>query len=230
MKIALFGLPACGKGTQAQKLETNLGLPQLSTGDLIRRLRVNDHGPVGDELRALPVGTFAGDGLMVRAVAQALDDSAYARGVILDGFPRTLAQAEAMVAMGVTLDAVVYFQADEDTLVERAVNRRVHLPSGRIYNVRSTPPKVAGLDDVTGEPLTHRDDDHEDVVRRRFADFHSKTRPALEYLKDRCKTGAGSIYIELNAMDDPATVYERLELELASARPSTAPSWSPTLR
>lgn len=215
MKIALFGLPACGKGTQAQLLSEAFGFVQLSTGDMLRQMKELP-GSLGDKLRALPVGTFADDSLILEAVATELENPKYAKGVIFDGFPRTAAQAKALLEMGVGLDAVVYFKADEDALVERGVNRRVHTASGRVYNLKSAPPKVSGVDDVTGEPLTWRDDDHAVVMRHRFADFHNKTMRALSVLKAVCLPGSGPVYTELDANLPSSTVFERLQHELAA--------------
>lgn len=217
MKIALFGLPACGKGTQAQLLKEHYGFEQLSTGDMLRQMR-QQPGEIGDRLRALPVGTFADDSLILQAVKVELTDEKYRNGVIFDGFPRTAAQASAMLEMGVALDAVVYLKADEERLIERGVNRRVHLPSGRLYNLKSAPPKVHGLDDVTGEPLTWREDDKEEIMRRRFKDFADKTLPALDVLKEVCTPGSGPIYMELDAHQCSEDVFELLELELASVK------------
>jgi adenylate kinase len=183
-KVALFGLPASGKGTLAQALSQEHGYEQLSTGDMIRRLR-GEAGEVGDALRALPTGTFADDDLMIKAVMHELTLPKYAKGVVFDGFPRTLAQMKAMDQAGIVLDAAIYLKADEEALIDRAINRRVHVASGRVYNLKSAPPKSSGFDDVTSEPLTWREDDHEEVIRRRFADYWSKTHPVVIELSGR---------------------------------------------
>lgn len=187
-KVALFGLPASGKGTLAQALREEYGYEQLSTGDMIRRLRL-EPGEVGAALRALPTGAFADDDLMIKAVMEELALPKYAKGVVFDGFPRTLAQLLSMDKAGVALDAAIYLVADEEALVERAVNRRVHVASGRVYNVKTAPPRAAGLDDATSEPLTWREDDHEEFLRGRFADYWSKTHPVVEELSRRAAAG-----------------------------------------
>lgn len=217
MKIALFGLPASGKGTQANLLKENYGFEQLSTGDMLRQMK-EQPGPLGERLRALPVGTFADDALILEAVKVELTKDKYKNGVIFDGFPRTAAQAEAMLAMGIELDAVVYFKANEEQLIERGINRRVHISSGRLYNLKSSPPKNPGIDDVTGEPLTWREDDQEDIMRRRFKDFHDKTIPALNVLKAACKPGSGPVYTELDACKPADAVFDLLQLELMAVK------------
>lgn len=206
-KIALFGLPACGKGTLAQKMEQQWGWRQLSTGDIIRRLR-GEPGPIGDELRALPTGSFASDDLMVRAVKDELTNSKYDAGVIFDGFPRTIAQLEAMDKAGIVLDMAIALSADEEELASRAVNRRVHVISGRVYNLVSAPPKVEGLDDETGEALTWRADDQGDVVWGRFADYWSKTHPVVLALEARSKQG-GVSFASIDARGGASEVWDK---------------------
>lgn len=206
-KIALFGLPACGKGTLAQKMEQQWGWRQLSTGDIIRRLRA-EPGPIGDELRALPTGSFASDDLMVRAVKDELTNSKYDAGVIFDGFPRTVAQLEAMDRAGIMLDMAIALDADEQELASRAVNRRVHVASGRVYNLVSAPPKVDGLDDVTGQELTWRADDQEGVVWGRFADYWSKTHPVVVALEERSHQG-GASFASIDARGEPSGVWAK---------------------
>lgn len=217
MKIALFGLPASGKGTQAQLLKENYGYEPLSTGELLRSMKESP-GAIGDKLRDLPVGTFADDDLILQAVKEELTKAKYKKGVIFDGFPRTAKQAEAMLDMGIALDAVVYLRADENLLIERGVNRRVHMPSGRLYNLKFSPPLTPGVDDLTGEPLTWRADDKEDIMRRRFQDFSDKTLPALNALKSKCALGNGPVYTELDATLDSDSVFELLQLELSAIK------------
>jgi adenylate kinase len=217
MRIALFGLPASGKGTQAQRLSVDLGYGQLSTGDMLRKMKTQP-GAVGDRLRALPIGTFADDALILEAVALELKDPAYEAGVIFDGFPRTEAQARAMAAIGIAVDGVIWLKADEEQLVERAVNRRVHLPSGRIYNLVTAPPKEDNKDDITGDTLTWRDDDHESIIRRRFDDFNTKTVPAIHALKDMGRSANGPVYSEINANSTADDVYAILTLDIAAIK------------
>lgn len=212
-RVALFGLPASGKGTLAKKMQEQWGWEPLSTGDMIRRMR-SEQTPIGERLRGLPPGTFADDALVLAAVKVELENPKYAKGVIFDGFPRTLAQLDAMESVGVELDAVLYLEADEDELVTRAENRRVHIPSGRVYNNKSAKPKQEGLDDLTGEPLTWREDDHEDVARRRFADYWLKTHPVVETLKTRSEAGLIR-FIAVDGRGDSRRAWEDAEKFLA---------------
>ena len=195
MRIVLFGPPASGKGTQAYKLKETLGIPHVSTGDMLRQA-AQEPGSLGDEVRAVPTGTFASDDLILRLIQAELDKPAYKKGVILDGFPRTKAQAEAMIKMGLDVDVVIEFKVDQEVLTERIINRRVHPSSGRIYNLLSHPPKQEGVDDVTGETLIHRADDTLDVVVGRFKDFDLKTRPAIEAFKQATK----GFWIQIDGM------------------------------
>lgn len=221
MKIVLFGLPASGKGTQAMRLHDALGLPHLSTGDMLRHMRTQP-GAVGDELRALPPGSFASDTLILTALREHLSTPTFAQGVLLDGFPRTLAQAQAMAPMGVAADAVVFLNANPATVMDRAIHRRTHLPSGRVYNERFNPPKVAGFDDVTGEALSHREDDHESIVRQRLDDYASKTQPAIDYLKAQAVQGKGPAWIEVNADQSADQVFAEVMQGIRSV-PSPSP-------
>lgn len=216
MNIVMFGLPACGKGTQAALLKKAHGLESLSTGDLLRRMK-EAPGEIGDELRALPTGVFASDELILKAVSEELRDPKFAKGVIFDGFPRTVEQARALEKLGRPIDLVAHLKADEEALIERGVNRRVHVPSGRVYNLLSAPPKASGLDDETGEALVWREDDKEAVMRRRFADYRSKTLPAFEFLSAQSAGGAGPRVVELDAMRPSAEVFAQLSLAVEEA-------------
>jgi len=217
MKIVLFGLPASGKGTQAQRLHDALGLPHLSTGDMLRHMR-EQPGAVGDELRALPPGSFASDTLILTALREHLAAPAFQNGVLLDGFPRTRAQAEAMAGMGVAADVVVFLNADPETVIQRAIHRRTHLASGRVYNALFNPAKVADRDDVTGEPLVQREDDHEPIVRQRLADYAAKTQPAIDYLKAQAQAGQGPHWIEVDATLPAPEVFAQVMAGIRTAQ------------
>jgi adenylate kinase len=220
--IALFGLPASGKGTLAQRLMERTGWEQLSTGDMIRRMR-KEPGPIGDELRALPVGSFAGDALIVAAVKEELLDPKYAKGAILDGFPRTMAQLRALDQAGARVDAAIELESDQDALVERAVMRRVHLASGRVYNLISAKPKVEGLDDVTGEPLTWREDDRAEVIRRRFKDYDDLTAPVAREFARRAQSGELAA-ASIDARGSAEEVWEQARAFLEGSGLLAAPS------
>lgn len=214
-RVALFGLPASGKGTLAKKMQEQWGWEPLSTGDMVRRMR-SEQTPIGEKLRALPPGTFADDALILDAVKLELENPKYAKGVIFDGFPRTLAQLDAMEAVGVELDVALYLEADEDELVARAESRRVHIPSGRVYNIKTAKPKQEGVDDVTGEPLTWREDDHEEVARRRFADYWLKTHPIVETLRKQAEAGRLR-FVAIDGRGDPRRAWEEAEKFLVSS-------------
>ena len=218
MKIAIFGLPASGKGTQAQFIENQYNIPQLSTGDMLRRLAKEDKTDLGDRIRAVPTGHFADDELILAAIKKELELPLYKHGILFDGFPRTEQQAKKMIEMDIIPDAVVFIKADEQALRERAVNRRIHQPSGRIYNLISNPPKADGLDDITKEPLTHRDDDKPEYLDKRFNDFNQKTMPAYSLLKALCKYGSGPVLVEVNGMQERNKVSHDLLIGINSAK------------
>lgn len=218
MKIVIFGLPASGKGTQASFIQDKYNIPQLSTGDMLRRLAREDNTNLGDQIRSVPTGHFADDYLIITAIQKELENPKYKDGVLFDGFPRTQEQANKMIEMGIIPDAVVFIKADEEQLKERIVNRRVHLASGRIYNLISTPPLIKDLDDATKEPLVHRDDDKIEFIEKRFEDFNLKTIPAYLTLKQLCKYGSGPVLVEVNGMQEQQKVSHDLLIGINSAK------------
>lgn len=218
MKIVMFGLPASGKGTMSYELEKTLNIPQLSTGDLLRRLHKEDTTALGDEVRKVPTGHFASDELIIKAIKEELKKDKYKNGVIFDGFPRTEIQAKKMIEMDLVPDAVVFLKAKSEEIIERIVNRRVHPSSGRIYNLISNPPKNPGVDDITNEPLVHREDDKLEFIEKRLMDFKDKTLPAFNILKSLCKYGSGPVLVEINSMNMPKKVFHDLLVGIKSTK------------
>jgi adenylate kinase len=189
MKLILLGAPGAGKGTQAQFIRERFGIPQISTGDMLRAA-VKAGTALGVEAKkVMDAGGLVSDEIIIGLVSDRLKQADCQSGYLFDGFPRTLPQAEAMKAAGVALDYVLEIDVADEEIIERMSGRRVHLASGRTYHVRFNPPKVAGKCDVTGEDLVQRDDDREETVMKRLQIYHSQTKPLLEYYRAWEATG-----------------------------------------
>ena len=181
MRLILLGPPGAGKGTQANFIKEHFGIPQISTGDMLRAA-VRAGTPLGlAAKKVMDTGQLVSDDIIIGLVKERLQQPDCAKGYLFDGFPRTLAQSEAMRESGVALDYVLEIDVPEEDIVNRMSGRRVHQPSGRTYHVKFNPPKVPGKDDVTGEELIQRDDDKEQTVRKRLEVYRSQTRPLIEY-------------------------------------------------
>lgn len=181
MRLILLGAPGAGKGTQATFICQKYGIPQISTGDMLRAA-VKAGSPLGLEAKAVMAsGGLVSDDLIINLVKERLTQADCANGFLFDGFPRTIPQADAMKAAGVALDFVVEIDVPFDAIVERMSGRRSHPASGRTYHVKFNPPKVAGVDDVSGEPLIQRDDDKEETVTKRLDVYSAQTRPLVDY-------------------------------------------------
>lgn len=181
MRLILLGAPGAGKGTQAQFIREKFGIPQISTGDMLRAA-VKAGTALGIEAKkVMDAGGLVSDEIIVGLVSERLQQPDCAAGYLFDGFPRTLPQAEAMKTAGVALDYVLEIDVADTEIIERMSGRRVHVASGRTYHVKFNPPKVAGKDDVTGEDLVQRPDDQEDTVRKRIETYHAQTKPLVNY-------------------------------------------------
>ena len=181
MRLILLGAPGAGKGTQANFICQKYGIPQISTGDMLRAA-VKAGTPLGLEAKkVMDAGGLVSDELIINLVKDRIAQADCAQGFLFDGFPRTIPQAEAMKAAGVKLDYVLEIDVPFDAIIERMSGRRSHPASGRTYHVKFNPPKVEGKDDVTGEPLVQRDDDKEDTVKKRLDVYSSQTRPLVDY-------------------------------------------------
>jgi len=185
----LLGPPGAGKGTQAAKLASRLGIPQISTGDMLRAA-VKAGTPLGRSAKAImDAGQLVSDAIILDLVRERLAQPDCAKGYLFDGFPRTIGQATAMKSASIVVDLVLQIMVPDADNIERMSGRRVHLASGRSYHTRNNPPKVPGRDDVTGEPLVQRDDDKEQIVRERLAVYHAQTRPLVEYYSSWAASG-----------------------------------------
>jgi adenylate kinase len=181
MRVILLGAPGAGKGTQAAFICQRFGIPQISTGDMLRAA-VKAGTPLGVAAKkVMDSGSLVSDDIIIGLVRERIAQPDCAAGFLFDGFPRTIVQADALKNAGVKLDVVLEIDVPDAAIIERMSGRRVHVASGRTYHVRFNPPKVAGLDDVTGEPLIQRVDDEEETVRKRLAVYAAQTRPLVEY-------------------------------------------------
>ncbi|MEM7001632.1 MAG: adenylate kinase [Pseudomonadota bacterium] len=185
MRIILLGPPGAGKGTQAQFIKETLGIPQISTGDMLRAA-VSSGSELGQRVKAvMDSGALVSDEIIIDLVKDRITQADCANGFLFDGFPRTIPQADAMEQAGVEIDAVVEIQVGDEELVQRITGRRVHPGSGRVYHVVYNPPQQEGLDDVTGEPLEQRQDDTEATVRERIEVYNRQTAPLVEFYAAR---------------------------------------------
>jgi adenylate kinase len=181
MRLILMGPPGAGKGTQANFIKEAYGIPQISTGDMLRGA-VKAGTPLGlAAKKVMDGGALVSDDIIIGLVKDRLKDMDCAKGYLFDGFPRTLPQADAMRDAAVPIEYVLEINVPDSAIVERMSGRRVHMPSGRTYHVKYNPPKVPGKDDVTGEPLIQRDDDKEATVLNRLAIYHAQTEPLIAY-------------------------------------------------
>jgi adenylate kinase len=189
MRLILLGPPGAGKGTQAAFIKERFGIPQISTGDMLRAA-VKAGTPLGVAAKkVMDAGRLVSDDIIIGLVEDRLREPDCAKGYLFDGFPRTIPQAEAMKDAGVGLDYVLEIDVPDDEIILRMSGRRVHLASGRTYHVKFNPPKAVGRDDVTGEALIQRDDDREDTVKKRLEVYHSQTQALIDYYSKWAATG-----------------------------------------
>jgi adenylate kinase len=189
MRLILLGAPGAGKGTQASFLCKHYNIPQVSTGDMLRAA-VKAGTPLGVAAKkVMDSGALVSDDIIIGLVKERIAQPDCANGFLFDGFPRTIAQAEAMKNAGVKLDAVLEIDVPDAAIIERMSGRLFHIASGRSYHVKFNPPKVAGHDDITGEPLIQRDDDKEATVRKRLEVYQSQTRPLVDYYSKWAASG-----------------------------------------
>ena len=189
MRLILLGAPGAGKGTQATFICQRFGIPQISTGDMLRAA-VKAGSAMGLAAKqVMDAGGLVGDDIIIGLVKERLLQPDCANGFLFDGFPRTIAQADAMKDAGVKLDVVLEIDVPSEAIIERMSGRRVHMASGRSYHLKYNPPKVEGQDDVTGEPLIQRDDDKEETVGKRLDVYQRQTRPLVDYYAAWAATG-----------------------------------------
>jgi adenylate kinase len=189
MRLILLGGPGAGKGTQANYIKEKYGIPQISTGDMLRA-QIKAGTELGMKAKAImDAGGLVSDDIIIGMVKARLTEADCKNGYLFDGFPRTIPQAEAMKAAGVPIDYVVEIDVADEEIVKRMSGRRVHVASGRTYHVVFNPPRIAGKDDVTGEDLIQRDDDKEETVKKRLDVYHAQTEPLVKYYGDWGKSG-----------------------------------------
>jgi adenylate kinase len=212
MRVILLGPPGAGKGTQAAFICARYSIPQISTGDMLRAA-VKAGTPLGlAAKRAMDAGQLVSDEIIVGLVIERMKQPDTANGYLLDGFPRTINQAEAMRSASLPVDVLLEIEVPDADIIERMSGRRLHLPSGRTYHVRFNPPKVAGRDDATGEPLIQREDDREDVVRNRLQVYHSQTHAVVDYYRNLAATGVpgAPVYLQVDGVGSVDEVRQRV--------------------
>lgn len=212
MRIIFLGPPGAGKGTQAKRIEQSYHIPQISTGDMLRAA-VQAKSPLGEQVnKIMESGAYVPDDIMIALVKERIAMPDCAEGFLLDGFPRTLPQAQALEQSGIQIDYVINLQVEDATIIDRMSGRLLHPASGRIYHLKYNPPKIPGQDDITGEPLIHRKDDEEETVRKRLKIYRDQTSPLIEYYQDQKKKhSATPIYASISGVGEVDKVWARIE-------------------
>jgi len=202
MRVILLGGPGAGKGTQANFIKERYGIPQISTGDMLRA-----HVKAGTDLgkaakKIMDAGGLVSDDIIMGMVKERISEDDCRNGYLFDGFPRTIPQADALKEAGVQVDAVVEIDVPDEEIIRRMSGRRVHVASGRTYHVVFNPPRQEGRDDVTGEPLIQRDDDQEETVRARLKVYHDQTEPLIDYYTKAAASGeaGGPTYVKIHGI------------------------------
>ncbi|WP_286261741.1 adenylate kinase [Thalassotalea atypica] len=214
MRIILLGAPGAGKGTQAQFLMAKFGIPQISTGDMLRAA-IKAGTELGKKAKeVMDAGQLVSDELIIGLVKERIAQDDCKGGFLLDGFPRTIPQADAMKENSIDVDNVIEFDVPDEVIVERMAGRRVHSGSGRVYHLVYNPPKVEGKDDETGEDLSIRPDDEEATVRKRLAIYHEQTKPLVDFYQTDAQAG-NCKYITIDGTQPVEQVSEKLSAELS---------------
>lgn len=213
MKFILLGAPGAGKGTQAQFLTKKFNIPQISTGDMLRAA-IKAETELGKQAKeAIDTGKLVTDKIIIALVKERINESDCENGFLLDGFPRTIPQADSLKAAGVEIDAVIEIDVPDTEIVKRMAGRRVHSNSGRTYHLIYNPPKEEGKDDETGEDLIQRSDDQKEVVLDRLSAYHKQTKPLVCYYQEETQNNAAIKYIAV----DGTQPIDQVETEIMNA-------------
>jgi len=222
MKLILLGAPGAGKGTQAAFLTKVLGIPQISTGDMLRAA-VTSQSALGIEAKAImEAGELVSDDIIIQLVKDRITEPDCGNGYLLDGFPRTLNQLKAVVANNMQIDAFINIDVSDETIIQRIGGRRVHKPSGRIYHVTYNPPQSPDTDDVTGEPLSQRTDDKEETLKRRLRIYHQQTDPMMEYISKWDQTNDCEVphFVSVSGNDSAELIRSSIIQKLSAINPA----------
>jgi len=212
MRVILLGSPGSGKGTQAQFITEKQAIPQISTGDMLRAA-VKAGTALGVEAKkVMDAGGLVSDDIILGLIKERITEADCENGFLLDGFPRTIAQAEGLETMGVNIDHVLEIAVADEAIIQRMAGRRVHPASGRTYHIEYNPPKAEGVDDVSGEPLVQRDDDKEEIVRKRLEVYHQQTKPLVDFYSAKAQQGQ----LKFNTVEGVGAVNEITEKVFAA--------------
>jgi len=212
MRLILLGGPGAGKGTQATFITEKYGIPQISTGDMLRAA-VKAGTPLGLEAKKImDAGGLISDEIITGMVKDRVQEDDCKNGYLLDGFPRTIPQADAMRELDIDIDYVVEISVDDDEIIKRMSGRRAHLASGRTYHIVYNPPKEEGIDDVTGEPLVQRDDDKEETVKKRLDVYHEQTEPLIDYYREFANSDADNApsYVKIDGIGGVEEIKDKI--------------------
>ena len=215
MHIILLGPPGSGKGTQAQYILERFGIPQISTGNMLRKA-ISENTPLGMQLKqTIESGGLVSDEIMIDLVKKRIQQPDCAKGFLLDGFPRTVKQADALIRAGISIDTVIELEVPDDEIVKRLDGRRVHPASGRVYHVEYQPPSRPNYDDVTGDPLEQREDDREETVRKRLALYHTQTKPVAIYYMALASRNPELKYRKIDGTQPPLMICDEIFNQLS---------------
>ncbi|MEC7885996.1 MAG: adenylate kinase [Pseudomonadota bacterium] len=210
MQIILLGAPGAGKGTQAKFISDHFKIPQISTGDMLRNA-VKEGTELGKKAKEImDRGDLVSDDLILDLVQDRISENDCQNGFLFDGFPRTIAQAKALIERKIGIDYVIEVKVPDEEIISRMSGRRVHPSSGRTYHVTHNPPKIENIDDETGEPLIQRPDDNEETVKKRLSVYHDQTHPLVEFYKDLSSDGTNTSYVEVNGVGEINLIQKKI--------------------